>query len=787
MLYFRHVNRLALVGMVILTWLVPPLALSQTPLGTAFSYNGRLRQLGQPADGEFDFQIGLFNHPTDTNAQVGSIVMVEDAQVTEGLVVLELDFGVAFDRNTRWLELAVRPGAETGDFTSLMPRQRIDAVPQSQFSLTTAGFDFPIDETVNMDGAPFQITNDNTGGIAISGVASASPGNTIGVLGLTKSNNGGFGVRGFADTTSGESIGVHGVSLSPEGVGVLGANSATSGDAVGIQGSTSSPSGTAISGTAHAMTGVNFGMVGETNSPDGVGVKGENSIASPTGSSIGVLGESMDGVGVQGLGGVFGIEGLTTDPTGTAIFGFGGATGVNGVGDATGVVGNANNMDGIGVQGTAHAMTGVNFGMVGETNSPDGVGVKGENSIASPTGSSIGVLGESMDGVGVRGLGGVFGVEGQTTDPAGTAIFGFGGATGVNGVGDATGVGGFAASPDGAGVYGQNDATSGQAVGVKGLSTAPLGGGVFGENTSATGFTVGTVGRVDSVDGSGVFGRATSLTGVTTGVRGRVDSPEGLAVFGNSRATSGTNATGVWGETTSPAGAGVVGLGVDATGVNFGVWGETKSPNGFAGQFIGNVNITGTLTKGVDMFKIDHPLDPANKYLFHSVVESSDMKNVYDGVATLDLNGKATIELPDWFEALNEEFRYQLTPIGGQAPGLYIAQEVADNRFGVAGGTAGLRVSWQVTGIRHDLYAESNPLVVEQAKPDVEVGTFIYPELHGQPKTASLAFKRRGGSTASGARRSRVKASAFDGPAESGAAPAALQAFTVPDRRKFRR
>ena len=684
MLYFRHVNRLALVGMVILTWLVPPLALSQTPLGTAFSYNGRLRQLGQPADGEFDFQIGLFNHPTDTNAQVGSIVMVEDAQVTEGLVVLELDFGVAFDRNTRWLELAVRPGAETGDFTSLMPRQRIDAVPQSQFSLTTAGFDFPIDETVNMDGAPFQITNDNTGGIAISGVASASPGNTIGVLGLTKSNNGGFGVRGFADTTSGESIGVHGVSLSPEGVGVLGANSATSGDAVGIQGSTSSPSGTAISGTAHAMTGVNFGMVGETNSPDGVGVKGENSIASPTGSSIGVLGESMDGVGV-------------------------------------------------------------------------------------------------------RGLGGVFGVEGQTTDPAGTAIFGFGGATGVNGVGDATGVGGFAASPDGAGVYGQNDATSGQAVGVKGLSTAPLGGGVFGENTSATGFTVGTVGRVDSVDGSGVFGRATSLTGVTTGVRGRVDSPEGLAVFGNSRATSGTNATGVWGETTSPAGAGVVGLGVDATGVNFGVWGETKSPNGFAGQFIGNVNITGTLTKGVDMFKIDHPLDPANKYLFHSVVESSDMKNVYDGVATLDLNGKATIELPDWFEALNEEFRYQLTPIGGQAPGLYIAQEVADNRFGVAGGTAGLRVSWQVTGIRHDLYAESNPLVVEQAKPDVEVGTFIYPELHGQPKTASLAFKRRGGSTASGARRSRVKASAFDGPAESGAAPAALQAFTVPDRRKFRR
>ena len=56
---------------------------------------------------------------------------------------------------------------------------------------------------------------------------------------------------------------------------------------------------------------------------------------------------------------------------------------------------------------------------------------------------------------------------------------------------------------------------------------------------------------------------------------------------------------------------------------------------------------------------IDHPLDPANKYLYHSFVESPDMKNIYDGVITTDANGDATVVMPDYFEALNKDFRYQ--------------------------------------------------------------------------------------------------------------------------------
>lgn len=77
-----------------------------------------------------------------------------------------------------------------------------------------------------------------------------------------------------------------------------------------------------------------------------------------------------------------------------------------------------------------------------------------------------------------------------------------------------------------------------------------------------------------------------------------------------------------------------------------------------------NLTVDGRLTKAAGSFKIDHPLDPANKYLLHSFVESPDMMNIYNGEVALDGLGKATVELPAWFEALNQDFRYQLTAIG---------------------------------------------------------------------------------------------------------------------------
>jgi len=159
----------------------------------------------------------------------------------------------------------------------------------------------------------------------------------------------------------------------------------------------------------------------------------------------------------------------------------------------------------------------------------------------------------------------------------------------------------------------------------------------------------------------------------------------------------------------------------------------------YAGYFSGNVNITGNLSKGGGSFKIDHPLDPENKYLYHSFVESPDMMNVYNGNVILDEMGEASIELPEWFEVLNRDFRYQLTCIGGFAP-VYIAQKISGNQFSIAGGEPGMEVSWQVTGIRQDPYAEANRIPVEEDKSPEEIGRFQHPELYGQPRDMGVYY-----------------------------------------------
>ncbi len=148
-------------------------------------------------------------------------------------------------------------------------------------------------------------------------------------------------------------------------------------------------------------------------------------------------------------------------------------------------------------------------------------------------------------------------------------------------------------------------------------------------------------------------------------------------------------------------------------------------------QFKGNLAITGALSKGSGTFVIDDPIDPANKLLYHSFVESPDVKNIYDGIATLDSKGEATIVLPDYFDALNKDFRYEFFPLDKADPGLYIktGADVVKNQFTIAGGTPGDRVSWQITGIRHDPYILANPVVVEVPKTNdtiVKKGQYLF-------------------------------------------------------------
>jgi hypothetical protein len=150
----------------------------------------------------------------------------------------------------------------------------------------------------------------------------------------------------------------------------------------------------------------------------------------------------------------------------------------------------------------------------------------------------------------------------------------------------------------------------------------------------------------------------------------------------------------------------------------------------------GNLTVTGSVSKGSGSFKIDHPLDPANSYLSHSFVESPDMMNIYNGNTTTDKDGFATVTLPSYFEALNQDFRYQLTVIGRFAQAI-VAKEIRDNQFTIQTDQPLTRVSWQVTGVRHDAYAQAHRVPVEETKPASERGHYLHPDAFGAPEAVT--------------------------------------------------
>ena len=230
--------------------------------------------------------------------------------------------------------------------------------------------------------------------------------------------------------------------------------------------------------------------------------------------------------------------------------------------------------------------------------------------------------------------------------------------------------------------------------------------------------------RIDTAANQPIFARTTAPNGRAI----QAESSAGNALHGISGSTT---ASGVYGENTAQ-GFGVAGR---SNGGGTAVFGDNTNTSGYAGYFNGNVRVVYNLSKGGGSFQIDHPLDPANKYLYHSFVESPDMMNIYNGNVTLDERGEAWVQLPDWFQALNGDYRYQLTAIGAPGPNLYVAEEIRDNRFKIAGGTPGMKVSWQVTGVRHDPYAQRYRIPVEQDKPDNERGKYLHPELYGQPES----------------------------------------------------
>ena len=524
------------------------------------------------------------------------------------------------------------------------------------------------------------------------------------------------------------------------GVGTTapGAKLDSSGASIAVRGTTSGATGVGVVGKATSTTGVNYGVKGSSASPAGgsAGVSGNETAA--TGAVYGVYGTTSstttNAMGVSGFEGaktgqVYGVNGNTSSAGN-------GAAGVNGyatakTGQIYGVSGSTNSatQGASGVSGYEGATTGVVYGVSGGT--------------ASATTSAAGVSGYASSTTGQ--VYGVYGSTNSTTNYA-AGLDGYEGAV----TGYVFGVFGAAASSTNysAGVSGSENSTTGVVYGTVGFSGSATGGaaGVNGYESATTGQVYGVYGSTPSTTASaaGVSGFEASTTGQVYGVSGSTNSPTGSGVAGYDGASSGGTggsftaggtsgaAIGVFGQTSSPAGAGGAFTNLSGGTSAVIVGNGAAYAQVFSVDASGNLTIKGKLTKGSGSFKIDDPLDPAHKYLSHSFVESPDMMNVYNGNITTDTHGVATVVLPQYFEALNRDFRYQLTVIGQFAQAI-VKQEIANNRFTIKTSKPSVKVSWQVTGIRHDAYANAYRIPTEEEKPPQEQGHYLHPELFEAP------------------------------------------------------
>ena len=175
-----------------------------------------------------------------------------------------------------------------------------------------------------------------------------------------------------------------------------------------------------------------------------------------------------------------------------------------------------------------------------------------------------------------------------------------------------------------------------------------------------------------------------------------------------------------------------------SSGSAFGVYGQADVANTSAWGVFSNGRLGASGTKS---FCIDHPLDPANAYLMHYSSEAPEPQNRYNGNVILDEDGTAVVQLPDYFDSINANYRYNLTAIGAAAPNLHIAEEVSGNQFRIAGGVPGQKISWEVTARRSDAFVNVRGAPVELQKVGADRGHYLTPELYGMPRELGINFR----------------------------------------------
>ena len=754
------------------------------PLTSVFTYQGELRSGGSLAAGPYDFRFRLFDSAIG-GTQIGAMLCSDNVVVADGRFTVSLDFGTVFTGQQRFLEMEVRADggldcANATGFVVLGSRQTLMTTPHAAFSLNagTATTAATATNSNQLNGQPATFyqnaANLTTGLLPIarleSSVARINTNQTFtGVMTFSNLAN------SFVGAFSGSGSGLTGVNADL----LDGMDSMSLGRLSGVQtwtGANSFANATNLfTGSGAGLTGLNAsnlasGTLGDLRLSSNVALL--NSLQTFNATKTFSTAPAFTAVGTP-----FTVTSLTkvTNLNVDLLDGIDSTAFLQSIPNPLVLTGNsgpviraqlASGSPGIAcIQGN-----GGNFAVYGQSDYPDAYGVYGV--AASGTAGVFGTTGNAI-GRGVYGFnnansGVAYGVMGRSDSPVGTAVFGL-----AENHGSTTtyGVHGVSNSSQGCGVFGQATSTSGVTYGGWFQNASASGSGLIGVAFASSGDSSGIYGESGSTNGAGVNGYASAASGATYGGKFHSRSAQGFGAFisgvgpdamrvenigsGRGMLVNALSDTAIWAITntglagldarnSNPTGFAMFGVANSTSGVNYGAVGQTYSPSGWGVYSWGNSGAS-----GVKAFRIDHPTDPENKYLLHYASESPMPQNFYVGNVVTDADGRAWVELPEYFNEINVNFKYQLTVVDGPNSDegdfvqVKVRQKIKDGSFLIMTSVPNTEVSWRVDADRNDKYVRNRKPqdVVEKQGP--ERGKYQHPELYGLPPERGMYSPER--------------------------------------------